>query len=242
MRTTCFCGFGGGVGYTPRYPTPQYTLLPISYLPPPRTLPPGFPTPRYPPKGHGTGDTLPPGKDMGPEIPYPQKGHRTRDTPPLWKGHGARDTLPPCEQNENITFPGGKNSKVYIRIWTVCYEYVSSQLDIKRMYFGIQKRRRMWKRHLRQLGLHEINERNKWAHKCLQGLLSKYDQIEWTRVTIYLSARINHKEAWGFIHCISLMEMIQATVYFLSLFCLGKKKWECPSFPPFRSCETRGQR
>ena len=94
MRTTCFCGFGGGVGYTPQIPYPP--VYPTSdILPSPRTLPPGFPTPRYlPPKDMGleipyplgrTWDQryptprkdigpeipLPSGKDMGPEIPYP---------------------------------------------------------------------------------------------------------------------------------------------------------------------------
>ena len=56
---------GSGVGYTHPLDTLPY---PLDTLTPRRDLVPGIPNPQ---KGHGTRDTLPPGKDTGPEIPCP---------------------------------------------------------------------------------------------------------------------------------------------------------------------------
>ena len=65
MRTTHFCGFGGG-GVGCIYPHLD-------------TLPPKYPTPQ---KEHGTKDTQPPGQDMG-HGPYPTPcGQNDTD---LWK-------------------------------------------------------------------------------------------------------------------------------------------------------------
>ena len=62
-------GGGGGLGYIPPgYPT-SWIPYPLDILPPiPNTLAPGYITPQ---KEHGTRDTLPYGKNMGPKIPYP---------------------------------------------------------------------------------------------------------------------------------------------------------------------------
>ena len=87
MRTASFSDWGGRTWNqrypTPRYPTPsilyplpgnpthtQLNAVPTQIPYPLVTLPPRHPTLK---KGHGTRDTPPQRKNMGPEIPFPPR-------------------------------------------------------------------------------------------------------------------------------------------------------------------------
>ena len=148
MRTACFCGLRvryapGYLTSTPRYPTPRYPTPQVPYLP-------IYPIPRilYPldtllQNGHGTGDTLTSGRNMGPEIPYPKKGHGTKDQEGTWHqryptprkdmrpGTRERDLaseilsplLPTVDRMtdscENITFPQLLLRAVISKVWGI---------------------------------------------------------------------------------------------------------------------------